>query len=135
MRMELKHPGKLIYADLTYKINGMLFDVQNELGRYCNEKQYCDAIETRLKQEDIGYEREKILPVSFQGETPGRNKVDFLIEGVLVLEVKAKRIVNRVDYYQMQRYLKALNKKLGILVNFRDQAIKPKRILNSEGKL
>ena len=39
----------LIYSDLTYKINGILFTVHNQLGRYCNEKQYSDLIEKLLK--------------------------------------------------------------------------------------
>ena len=134
MRIE-SQPTKLIYSDLTFKINGILFEVQNELGRYCNESQYCDRIEELLKARGIKYEREKILPISFKGEVPGRNKVDFLIEDKLVLDAKAKRIVLRADYYQMQRYLQALNKKLGIIVNFRDPFLKPKRIINSAGKM
>jgi len=42
--------SKLIYPDLSYKINGILFTVHNELGRFCNEKQYADAIENFLKR-------------------------------------------------------------------------------------
>jgi len=121
----------LIYKYLTYKINGILFNVQNDLGRYCNEKQFCDRIEYYLKKENINYKREKILPPSFEGERSGRNKVDFLIEEKLILEVKSKRFLTKEDYYQTQRYLHAFNIKLGILVNFRDLRIKPRRVLNS----
>ena len=124
----------LIYPELSFKITGVLFSTHNELGRECNEKQYGDAIENRLKEAGIIYEREKILPPSFQGEVHGRNKVDFLIEGKIILEIKAKRMVTREDYYQMKRYLHAFDIRLGLLVNFRDQYIKPKRILNSQGK-
>ena len=127
--------SKLIYGDLTFQINGILFNVQNTLGRYCNEKQYCDAIELYLKQAKIPYEREKILPPSFAGEAPGRNKVDFLIDNCLILEIKAKRITGRIEYYQTQRYLHALNKKLALLVNFHEPALKPKRIINSVGQM
>ena len=69
--------SKLIYPDLSYKINGILFTVHNELGRFCNEKQYADAIENFLKRLHIFYEREKILPPSFENEQK-RNKIDFL---------------------------------------------------------
>jgi len=122
---------KPIYAELSYKINGVLFAVHNELGRYRNEKQYADAVEVRLKTHTIAYEREKVAPVSFLGETEGRNKIDFLIEGKMILELKAKRIIEKQDYYQVKRYLAAFEKKLGILVNFRDKFLKPRRVLNS----
>lgn len=125
---------KLIYPELSYKINGILFDTHNELGRFCNEKQYCDAIESRLKKFGILYEREKILNPAFAEEMKGRNKVDFLIGDMVVLEIKTKRFLTREDYYQTKRYLSALNKKLGILVNFHRKYIEPKRILNSSAK-
>ncbi|OGZ63455.1 MAG: hypothetical protein A2402_00600 [Candidatus Staskawiczbacteria bacterium RIFOXYC1_FULL_37_43] len=125
---------KVIYSDLSYKINGILFAVHNELGQFLNEKQYCDLIESYLKKININYRREKILPPAFEGEAEGRNKVDFLIEDKIILEVKAKKLLITEDYYQVKRYLTALNKKLGILVNFRKKYIVPKRILNSLAK-
>ncbi|VVA43568.1 conserved hypothetical protein [Candidatus Roizmanbacteria bacterium] len=124
--------SNIIYPDLSYKINGILFKVHNELGKYCNEKQYCDSIEEHLKELKLDYEREKILPISFEGENKGRNKVDFLIENTIILEIKAKRFTSREDYYQARRYLNALNKKMCLLVNFHSEYIKPKRILNSQ---
>jgi GxxExxY protein len=125
---------KLIYSDLTYEIRGVLFKIQNELGRFCNEKQYADAIENKLKELKINYKREETIPPSFEGELKGRNKVDFIIEDKLILELKAKRILEKEDYYQVRRYLDAFNKKLGLLVNFRQKMIQVKRILNSSVK-
>lgn len=125
---------EIVYRDLSYKINGILFAVHNELGQFYNEKQYCDKIEYRLKELNLKYEREKILPPSFEKEFEGRNKLDFLIENKIILEVKTKRFLDNNDYYQVKRYLIVLNKKLGILVNFRRKYITPKRILNSSAK-
>lgn len=124
--------SNIIYSDLSYKINGILFKIHNELGKYCNEKQYCDLIEEYLKESKLNYEREKILPISFKGESKGRNKVDFLIEDKIILEIKAKRVTSKEDYYQARRYLSALNKKICFIVNFHSEYIKPKRILNSQ---
>lgn len=125
---------KLIYSDLTYEINGVLFKVHNELGRFCNEKQYADAIENKFKESHIIYRREEVIPPSFEGELKGRNKVDFIIENKIILEIKAKRILEKDDYYQVRRYLDAFSKKLGLLVNFRQKMIQVKRILNSSVK-
>jgi len=127
----MKEFSKLIYPDLSYKLTGILFTTHNELGRFCNEQQYGDAIENYFKKFNLKYEREKNLPASFEGEIKGRNKVDFLIENKIVIEIKVKRILTKEDYYQLKRYLIALNKKLGLLVNFREKYLKPKRILNS----
>lgn len=126
-----KNMEKLIYPELSYKINGILFAAHNELGQFCNEKQYCDLIESYFKKLNLQYEREKVLPPSFKDELKGRNKIDFLIEDKIILELKTKRFLGNEDYYQTKRYLAALNKKLGILVNFRRKFITPKRVLNS----
>jgi len=122
--------SKILYPELSYQLTGVLFAVHNELGRFCNEKQYGDGVEKYLKEKGVLYEREKILPTSFEGEAAGRNKVDFLIEEKIILELKAVRTLTREDYYQAKRYLVALNKELGILVNFRQRFLTPKRILN-----
>lgn len=121
---------KIIYKDLSFKVNGILFEVHNQLGRDCNEKQVGDAIENGLKGKAIGFKRESVLPESFVGEKSGRNRTDILIENKIVLEIKCKRFLTKDDYYQVKRYLKAANLKLGILVNFRDERLKLRRILN-----
>jgi len=72
------------------------------------------------------------LPESFRGGRKGRNRIDFLIDDKIILEIKCKRFLDKDDYYQTQRYLHAFNKKLAILVNFRDQRVKPRRILNPD---
>lgn len=130
----MKNFNELIYPELSYKITGILFTVHNKLGRFCNEKQYADAIEVIFKGLGLKYEREKPLPSSFEGEMPGRNKIDFIIEDKIILEIKATRMLTKENYYQVVRYLRAFNKKLGLLVNFRAKYIEPKRVLNSQVK-
>jgi GxxExxY protein len=56
--------SKIVYPELSFQITGLLFEVHNDLGRYCREKQYADAIESALKSSGIAFEREKELPVS-----------------------------------------------------------------------
>src|SRR3989344_879046 len=60
------------------------------------------------------------------------NFVDFIIEDKIVLELKAKPFTDKEDYYQLRRYLHNAKVKLGLLVNFRDRYLKPKRILNPD---
>ena len=123
---------KIIYPELSYKLNGLFYKTHNHLGRYRNEKQYGDYFEELLKREGIKYQREKPLPPGFEGERKNRNIPDFIIENEIIVDFKAKRLITKEDYYQMRRYLSTYNKKLGIIVNFRYRSIAPKRILNSE---
>lgn len=129
-----KKKAKLIYPKLSYEIYGILFSVAKELGRHKTEKQYCDAIERELRKRKIKYKREKVLPASFEGEKEGRNKADFVIEDKIILEVKACSYLRKEYYYQLNRYLEAANKQLGILVNMRPYYIHPKRVINARFK-
>jgi len=82
----------------------------------------------------MNFRREFVLFPIHKGERPGRHRVDFLIENKIVLEVKCKAITSHDDYSQAKRYLKQLNLALGLLVNFREIRLNPKRVLNSTGK-
>lgn len=127
-----KMNNKVILPKLSYKIYGLLYEIHNNLRRYKNEQQYCDAFEIILKNNKINYLREKSLDKSFNGEKNRRNIPDFIIENKIIIDFKAKRLITKNDYYQMQRYLKSANIKLGLIVNFRQKYLKPKRIINSE---
>ena len=93
-----KKEEALVFPELSYKLTGILFAAHNELGRYCNEKQYGDLLEKMFKEEHLQYEREKIIPESFKGERAGRNKIDFVIDNKVVLELKSVRILSRESY-------------------------------------
>lgn len=123
----LKKNIEILYPELSYKLNGICFDVHNKLSRYGREKQYADELEFELKKTGVKYVRE--LRICKDERFTG-NVVDFIIEDCIVLELKAKSVITKDDYYQLKRYLVTLNKRLGLLVNFRDTYLKPKRVLN-----
>ena len=114
--------NKLIYPKLSYFLTGICFKIHNELGRYCREIQYCNKLEEKLKELKIVCVRE--YPIAKTG-----NKIDFLIDDKIILEIKAKRAILKEDYYQVQRYLQSLDKKLALLINFRNRYLKPIRIV------
>ncbi len=118
---------RILHAQLSYKLTGLCFKIQNEHGRFCREKQYSDAFEDALKQKQIPYKREfELMNTEIKG-----NKVDFLIDGKVVVDLKAKRFITKDDYNQMQRYLRGAGVELGLIINFRSSYLKPKRILNT----
>ena len=116
---------KLIYPDLSYKITGLLFKVHNEIGRYGREVQYCNLLAKKLDEAKLNYVRELVV-----GNTG--NRTDFFVDGRIVLEAKAKDVITKEDYFQIQRYLQVLNAKLGILVNFHQMYLHPKRVVKIE---
>jgi GxxExxY protein len=118
----------IIEKELSYKVNGIFFQVHDDLGRYCTEKQYGDVLEKKLKQEGISYKREQ--GVSIGGRLS--NFVDFIVEDKIAIDLKAKPFVTKEDYFQMKRYLEATGLELGLIVNFRSKYLRPKRILNSK---
>lgn len=114
--------SKIIYPSLSYTLTGICFSAHNEIGRYGKEKQYGDFIEKKLKE----------IKMSFKGEMSigsSGNIIDFVIDDKVILELKAKRIFGKEDYFQIQRYLQKSKLKLGLLVNFRQKYIKPERIV------
>jgi GxxExxY protein len=119
---------EIIHKEFSYQINGLLFEIHNKLGRFCREKQYGDALEKALKQNGIKFEREKELPLA-EIDNQRTNIVDFIVDGRLLIDLKAKPMVTKDDYYQMQKYLQASGYKLGLIVNFRNIHLRPMRIV------
>jgi GxxExxY protein len=113
---------KLLYQELSYQITGLCFEVQNTLGRFAREKQYSDLFENKLQTSNIPYKRE--YAVAGTG-----NRLDFLINDRIILEVKAKPFLLKNEYYQVKRYPDVLQLELALLVNFQDKYLKPRRIL------
>ncbi|MBT4315079.1 MAG: GxxExxY protein [Candidatus Magasanikbacteria bacterium] len=122
-----KSMSKILHKDLSYFITGLCFKTQNALGRFCREIQYANKFEELLKESKINYKREYQLAVG-----PDGNRVDFLIEDKIIIDFKAKKFITKEDYNQMQRYLQSANLELGMIINFRNTYLKPKRILNSK---
>lgn len=92
---------KLLYPELSYQITGLCFEVQNTLGRFAREKQYSDLLEDKFRTSAIQYKKE--YTVANTG-----NRLDFLINDRIILEVKAKPFLLKDEYYQVKRYLDVL---------------------------
>jgi GxxExxY protein len=126
----MKSKRKLIHQELSYKVNGLCFRVQNKLGRFCRERQYADLLEKELQNESVSYQREFEIS-NMNNNSPKGNKADFIIDNKIILELKAKRFTTKDDYYQIQRYLRGSGLEIGLIINFRNSYLKPKRILNT----
>ncbi len=123
---------KIVYKELSYKINGLLFQAHRDLGCSRNEKQCGDYFEKLLIKEGVKYVREYRFEDNQYGQGKTRCVVDFIIDDKIIVEFKTVDYLTKKDYYQVKRYLITLNLKLAIIVNFRQKRLAPKRVLNSE---
>jgi len=87
-------------------------------------------LEPLLNDNNINFLREFALPISFKGERARRNIPDYIIEDIIIIDLKAKRVITKEDYFQMKRYLISYKRELDIIVNFRQKYLSPKRVLN-----
>lgn len=115
--------------NLTHKIIGCLFEVHNYLGNNYQEKYYQRAIAEAFKAEKIHYEREYKVPVLYKGKSIGFHALDFIVEDEIVLETKAIPKLRNLDVNQTLGYMNYLQKRIGLLANFRPIKLEYKRLL------
>ncbi|MDD2656996.1 MAG: GxxExxY protein [Patescibacteria group bacterium] len=119
-----------VYKELSYVVNGIFFQVQNELGTNFQEKHYVRAVATLLIKKGIPFELEYPFKVTYNGQFLGKFKADMLIDKKIIVEFKTVPFLNNNHRQQLLRYVKSLNVKLGLLVNFREYPLKIIRIAN-----
>ncbi|OGZ66496.1 MAG: hypothetical protein A3C50_00380 [Candidatus Staskawiczbacteria bacterium RIFCSPHIGHO2_02_FULL_43_16] len=108
----------LLYEKESYKIRKAVFNVYKELGCGHKETVYQKAFYIALLKEELKIEKEKRLPVIFDGANVGTYIPDFLIEEAIIVELKSKSFITKEDTLQFWQYLKSTNYKLGFLINF-----------------
>ena len=120
----------LLYPEECYKINGALFEVHKELGPGLLEKVYQEALEKELRIQGIPFEREKCFTIMYKGEVLEQKYIaDFVIYDKIVVELKAVDELLPVHIAQVVNYLAITGYKLGLLVNFNAEKVKPERIV------
>lgn len=105
--------------DLTYEIRGAIFEVYNELGPGLLESVYEEALVFELKERGLKVERQMEVPIRYKGnelKTPLR--LDLLIENTIIVELKSVEEMKPVFAKQLLTYLRLLDKRVGLLVNF-----------------
>ena len=123
------------YDPITHRIIGCAMRVHNELGNGFPEKVYQRALEIELRAEGLAFEREKETLIYYKGEIIGKRIVDFLVEGCILVELKATSEVTNDNLNQVINYLKAFNLEVGLLINFGTKSLFFKRFVKDQSKL
>ena len=119
--------------DLTYQIRGAIFDVYNTLGPGLLESVYEEALVFELQQRGLKVERQVEVPILYKGhELKTALRLDLLIENTIIVELKSVEEMKPVFAKQLLTYLRLLDKRVGLLVNFNSSNIREgiKRIAN-----
>lgn len=110
--------GKLQDEALTQKIIGAYYNVYNILGHGFLESVYVNALYLVLTGMGLHVDRERPITVYFQGKVVGEFRADLVVEGRVIVEVKAVRVLDPAHEAQLLNYLRATEVELGLLMNF-----------------
>ena len=131
-RMDESHEykGKILYPQLSYRVMEIVFEVHNTLGPGFLESLYEEALSYEFALRGIPFERQKDIRVTYKGQVIGKHRLDLVVDGKIILELKAVSELNDVFRQQLLSYLKASGLRLGILINFGTPRVECKRIVN-----
>jgi GxxExxY protein len=111
--------------DITYQIRGAIFDVYNTLGPGLLESVYEEALVFELQQRGLKVARQVEVPINYKGHKLKDDfKLDVLVEDQIIIELKSVEEVRPVFFKQLKTYLRLMDKRLGLLVNFGEYDMK-----------
>lgn len=120
------------FRELTDQIIGCAIEVHNELGMGFLEKVYQNALAIEFQEKGIRYRQESSLSVFYREKVVGEYIADFMIEDVVVLEIKAVSALVPAHEVQLVNYLKATGKEIGLLINFGKSVTVKRKIFNAD---
>lgn len=122
---------KILYKDESYQLIGICMNIHSTLGFGFLEAVYCEILEKEFVRMNIPFEREVKLDLYFNGiKLEKQYKADFVCYDDIILEIKSVSFLHENFTKQTLNYLKATEKKLGLLINFGEKSLKYKRIIN-----
>lgn len=123
------------HSELTSKIIGCAMTVHKKLGNGFQEVIYQRALAIEMNLSGISSSREFEMPIFYREEQIGTRRVDFLVEGIISVELKAITKLEDVHSAQAINYLEAYNLEIGLLINFGEISLNFKRFTNKKYKL
>ena len=115
--------------EITYIINGAIFEVNRILGPGFLEKVYEKALLIELRNRGLKVENQVPINVKYKGQSVGEYIADLLVEEKVIVELKTVESLTKVHEAQLLNYLQATGMKIGLLVNFKSQKAEIKRMV------
>jgi GxxExxY protein len=121
---------KYKYSAITAKIIGSAMEVHKHLGNGFQEVIYQRALEEELNMQKISFAREFGMNVFYKEKIVGTRRVDFLVEDVISVEIKAVIKLDDAHLQQAINYLEVYNLEIGMLINFGAKSLEYRRLIN-----
>ena len=115
--------------DLTYAINGAIFEVNRVLGPGFLERVYENALMVELEKRGLNAKSQVPIKVVYKENIVGQYIADLLVEDRVIIELKTVENLDKVHEAQLLNYLKATEKQVGLLVNFKHPKVEIKRMV------
>ncbi len=115
--------------DITERVIGCAYRVSNKLGCGFLEKVYENAMFVDLSHEGLQVEQQRLLRIYYREALVGEYLADLVVEGLVLLELKAVRALDEVHVAQCLNYLKATGLRVALLINFAKPKIEIRRVV------
>ncbi|MFC2093781.1 GxxExxY protein [Bacteroidota bacterium] len=116
-------------SELTGKIIGCAMEVHSILGNGFQEVIYQRALAIEMANQGLSFSREHEMEIHYKGENIGLRRVDFFVEGKIMVELKAIVQLEDVHLAQAINYLEAYKLDIGLLINFGNTSLQFKRVM------
>ena len=120
------------YKDITHKIIGCAMKVHSTLGSGFQEVIYQRALAIEMEMQGLGFLREMEMTIYYEGIDIGTRRVDFFVQDIIMLELKAVSKLDDAHLAQAINYLEAYKLPVGLLVNFGSKSMQFKRVYNTK---
>jgi len=119
----------LQYEELTSRVIAAAIEVHRRLGPGFIESIYEHALVVELHKRGLKVEEQVEVPIEYEGVEVGRHRLDLLVEGTIVVELKAIKNLDNIHFAIVKSYLRAIGKEHGLLLNFAKPTLEVKRVI------
>jgi GxxExxY protein len=110
--------------ELARAVIGAAIEVHKALGPGLPEVAYQRAMEIELSRRQIAFERQKPVVITYKGEPVCNCRIDLVVQGMLIVELKSVEAINKIHILQTRTYMRVLKQPLALLVNFNVPVLK-----------
>jgi GxxExxY protein len=118
------------HSEITEKIIGCAMQVHSALGNGFQEVIYQRSLAIEMELQGIQFQREHEMKIFYKGHDVGTRRVDFFVDGKVMVEIKALINLEDVHIAQAINYCEAYNIEVGLLINFGAKSLEFKRVQN-----
>jgi len=120
---------RLEYGELTSRVIAAAIEVHRRLGPGFLESIYENALVVELRKQGLKAEQQVEVTIEYDGVEVGQHRLDLLVEGTIVVELKAIKNLENVHFAIVRSYLRAIGKEHGLLLNFTKPTLEVKRVI------